>query len=47
MDNPLRAALKTFDAAVRGAFDIIAAFWRPLHAVVTSSICFQSVIVFP
>jgi hypothetical protein len=30
MDNPLRAALKVFDAAVRGAFDIVAAFWRPL-----------------
>ena len=30
MDNPLRAALKIFDAAVRGAFDIVAAFWRPL-----------------
>jgi hypothetical protein len=30
MDNPLRAALKAFDTAVRGAFDIVAAFWRPL-----------------
>jgi len=30
MGNPLRAALKTFDAVVQGAFDIVAAFWRPL-----------------
>jgi hypothetical protein len=29
MDNPLRTALKIFDAAVRGAFDMAAAFWRP------------------
>ena len=32
MDNPLRAALKAFDAAVRGAFDIVAAaaaLWPP------------------
>jgi hypothetical protein len=29
MDNPLRTALKIFDAAARGAFDIAAAFWRP------------------
>jgi len=30
MDNPLRAALKIFGAAVRGALDMVAAFWRPL-----------------
>ena len=34
MDNPLRAALKAFDAAARGAFEIIAAFWRLMQQAV-------------